>query len=153
MAGLRADALLTEETTPVCSPRLLEGRHPLRNPEDLRHHTLLHVTWQTEDDSAPNWRMWLLAAGVQGVDPTRGPSFNQETLAIQAAIDGQGVVLTSSVLAGDDLAAGRLVRPFELSLCDPVDFGYYLVSPEETADQPKVAAFRDWILEEAAASR
>ena len=150
--GLRADALLTEVSTPVCSPRLLEGERALRAPEDLRHHTLLHVSWQTEDDSAPNWRMWLLAAGVRDVDPTRGLSFNQETLAIQAAIEGQGVALTGSVLAGDDLAAGRLVRPFELSLCDPVDFGYYIVSPEETAGHPKVAAFRGWILDEAAAA-
>jgi len=69
--GLRIDHLLSEDVFPVCSPRLLEGMHPLTRPDDLRHHTLLH------DDMREDWRMWLMAAGVEGVDPTRGPGFSQ----------------------------------------------------------------------------
>jgi len=146
--GLRADCLMSEVSSPVCSPRLLEDPHPLRVPADLRHHTLLHVDWQREDEAAPNWRMWLLAAGVRDVDPTRGLRFNQESMVVQAAIEGHGVALGSSVLVADDIAAGRLLRPFDLSLADPLDFSYYVVSPEEAANRPKVAAFRAWVIAE-----
>lgn len=147
--GLRADRLMSEVSSPVCSPRLLEGPHRLREPADLRHHTLLHVDWHREDEATPNWRMWLLAAGVRDVDATRGLRFNQESMVVQAAIDGQGVGLGSNVLVADDIAAGRLVRPFDLSLADPLDFSYYVVCPETAVDRPKVAAFRAWVIAEA----
>ena len=65
-------------------------------------------------------------------------------MAVQSAVDGHGVALTSSALVTDDIAAGRLIRPFDLSL--PLSFGYYLLGTEATVDHPKVAAFRDWIL-------
>lgn len=148
--GLRADLLFGELVVPVCSPALLSGAHPIRTPDDLRHHTLLHLDWRMEDTAAPNWRMWLLAAGIKGIDPTRGPRFNIESMAVQAAVEGHGVALADSVLVQDDLAAGRLVTPFELSLPGPTRFCYFLVSPEATAGQPKIAAFREWILAEAA---
>ncbi len=147
--GLRADCLMSEVSSPVCSPRLLEGAHPLRTPEDLRHHTLLHVDWQREDVSAPSWRMWLLAAGVRDVDPARGQHFNQDSMAVQAAIEGHGVALGGNVLVKDDIAAGRLVRLFDLSVADPLDFSYYVVCPEESVNRPKVAAFRTWMIAEA----
>lgn len=147
--GLRADCLMSEVSSPVCSPRLLEGAHPIRTPADLRHHTLLHVDWRVEDEAAASWRMWLLAAGVGGIDATRGLRFNHESMAMQAAIEGQGVALGSSVLVADDVAAGRLVRPFDLSLRDPFDFSYYVVCPEAAVDRPKVAAFRAWVIAEA----
>ncbi len=72
-------------------------------------------------------------------------------MAVEAAIDGQGLALVGHVLVADDIAAGRLVRPFELSF--PVHFAYYIVSPLVTAERPRVVAFRDWLLEEAALSR
>ncbi len=131
----------------MCSRKLCEGRLPLRQPGDLRHHALLHVDWRIQDETWPNWRMWLLAAGVAGVEPTRGPKFSQESMVVQAAIEGHGVALASSVLVADDLAADRLCKPFTLSL--PIRFAYYVVAPEAAADRPKVAAFRAWILAEA----
>jgi LysR family glycine cleavage system transcriptional activator len=147
--GLRADCLMSEVSSPVCSPRLLAGPHPLRMPEDLRHHTLLHVDWKREDEATPSWRMWLLAAGARDVDATRGQRFSQESMAVQAAVEGHGVALVSNVLTADDVAAGRLVRPFDLSLADPLDFSYYVVCPEVVVDRPKVAAFRAWVIAEA----
>ena len=72
---------------------------------------------------------------------------------MQAALDGQGVALIGDILAADDLAAGRLVRPFDPSLSTPLTFSYYLLSAEDSARQPKVAAFRDWLLEEARGAR
>ena len=139
--GLHTVRLMTEDIFPVCSPALLDGDRPLASPADLRHHTLLH------DDMREDWRMWLLAAGVGGVDPTRGSAFSHSHLVVQAAVDCQGVALGRGALVAEDLAAGRLVRPFDISL--PAKFAYYIVCPEATAEQPKIVAFRDWLLEEA----
>jgi LysR family glycine cleavage system transcriptional activator len=145
--GLHAEPLLPTAVFPVCSPDLLNGPRPLKEPNDLAGHTLLHVDWSSEDVTWPVWRMWLLAAGAEGVDPERGPRFNDAGLILQTAIAGQGVALAADVLAADDLAAGRLVRPFDLSV--PVDFGYHIVFPEDKAALPKVAAFAAWLHEEA----
>ena len=148
--GLRADCLMSEVAFPVVSPRLIERGPPLRRPEDLRHHTLLHVQWKMEDESAPNWRMWLKAAGVEGVDPERGPRFTIETMAVEAAIAGQGVALAGGALVAADLKAGRLVRPFPPSVSEATAFCYYVVYPEAKAAEPRVTAFRDWVLAEVA---
>ncbi len=148
--GVRVDFLFNQVNTPVCSPALLSGQHPLRQPEDLRHHTLLHIDWK---DAEASWRMWLLAAGLHDVDPTRGPHFTMETMAVQAALDGHGVALVGDMLVADDLAAGRLVRPFDPSLSTPLSFSYYLLSAKGSAEQRKISAFREWLLEEARASR
>ncbi len=139
--GMRADWLMTEDIFPVCNPSLLKGPHPLHDPEDLEHQVLLH------DDGHGDWRTWLLAAGVDRVDPARGPIFTDSSMLIQAAMAAQGVALARGVLAADELAAGRLVRPFTLSLS--TEYAYYLVCPVNTAEQPKIAAFRDWLLGEA----
>jgi len=143
--GLRADPLLTEDVFPVCSPALLEGEHPLREPQDLRYHTLLHDDFSRED-----WRIWLTAAGVDDVDPGRGLSFSHTSIMLEAAESGQGVALGRTPLVADDLARGRLVKPFEISL--PADYAYYVVCPVEAAERPKIVAFREWLLAEAAAT-
>ena len=147
--GVRVDCLFSQVNTPVCSPALLTGEHPLNQPGDLRHHTLLHVDWK---DAEASWRMWLLAAGLHDVDPTRGPHFSMETMALQAALDGHGVALIGDVLVADDLATGRLLRPFDLSMSTPLSFAYYLLSGIDSAEQPRVEAFRNWLLEEVHAS-
>jgi LysR family transcriptional regulator, glycine cleavage system transcriptional activator len=141
--GLRVDRLFGESMLPVCAPKLLTGARPLRRPGDLREHVLLH------DDDHTGWQLWLELAGVEGVDPTRGPIFTDSAMVVQAAAEGQGVALARRVLAAGDLAAGRLVQPFEVSL--PHDLAYYLVSPEATAERPRIRAFRAWLLAEAEA--
>jgi LysR family glycine cleavage system transcriptional activator len=144
--GLQAERFLTEELFPVCSPKLLGGPHPLRDPDQLRHHTLLH-------DDDPNglldWNEWLRTIGVDGVDATRGPRFRDASHLIQAAIEGQGVALGRTALVSADLAGGRLVRLFAISL--PADHAYYVVMPETRVDRLKVKAFKDWLLETAEA--
>jgi LysR family glycine cleavage system transcriptional activator len=146
--GLHAIRLFDEEIFPVCSPALLERGPPLVHPADLAGHTLLHVewSWAMTRGEPLDWQMWLHAAGADEVDATRGPRFSYASFALQAAADGQGLALGSEALAGDDLAAGRLVRPFDVVL--PVNFAYYLVYPEDTAERPKIANFRHWILAE-----
>ncbi len=141
-AGLDIVRLMNEELFPVCSPSLLGEGTPLRRPSDLCHFTLLH------DDLRVTWRMWLMAAGADQVDPDRGPTFNHSHLVMQAAIAGAGVALGRSVLVADELASGRLVKPFEFSL--PAEYAYYVVCPEATAGRPKIQAFREWLLEAAA---
>ncbi|MEM7428816.1 MAG: transcriptional regulator GcvA [Pseudomonadota bacterium] len=148
--GVRADYLFGQSNTPVCSPALQGGEHPLRTPEDLRYHTLLHVDWK---DARASWRMWLMAAGLRDIEPSRGPLFTVEGMAVEAAIDGQGVALIGDVLAADHLAAGRLVRPFARHLDTPLSFAFYLLSAKDLGEQPRVKAFRNWLLEEARASR
>jgi LysR family glycine cleavage system transcriptional activator len=149
--GLNTELLMDADEFPVCSPKLLEGPHPLRRPEDLRYHTLIHGETVTDTNVLPNWRMWLLAAGVRDVDPTRGLHLQPETIAIEAAINGQGVVLSAEVLVSEELKRGRLVKPFEVEL--ELDFAYYLVWPKARAERPAVAAFRDWIMKETASAR
>ena len=147
--GLEVDRLLDEEIFPVCSPSLLEGPQPLKTPEDLRHHSLLHVDWTPFMKETGDWTLWLMAAGLdEVVDVSRGPRFSHTNLALQAAVHSQGVVIGSQALAADDLAAGRLVRPFGMSV--QLNFCYFVVTTPATARLPKVAAFKDWLLREAA---
>jgi LysR family glycine cleavage system transcriptional activator len=148
--GLRVDALFGEVMFPVCSPRLLAGPKPLSRPEDLRHHVLLHDVDASISAFAAlpqAWRLWLERAGVQGIDVQRGPVFEDSAMLLDAAAEGQGVALGRSALVAADLAAGRLVKPFDISL--PFALTHYLVCPEATADRPKIAAFRAWLLAEA----
>ncbi|WP_413989415.1 transcriptional regulator GcvA [Labrys okinawensis] len=146
--GLRSDRLFDEVVFPICSPRLLEGPVPLREPNDLQHFTLIHLDWYGQGDAWPDWRMWLLAVKADKPDPSRGLHFSQSVMTLQAAIDGQGVALGNTSLVGDDLAAGRLVRPFDLSLRISPEFAYYLVAPKTKADKPMIKAFREWMLGE-----
>ena len=140
--GLHVSRLCAEELFAVCNPKFLRGRFALRSPADLTNHTLLHTT------DRRGWIDWLEAAGAVGVDAGRGPVFNQASMAIDAAVDGQGVALARSALAAWDLLAGRLVRPFAFSL--KVSYAYWIVCPKSTADLPKIATFRAWLLAEAA---
>jgi len=94
------------------------------------------------------WEVWLKAAGVQGVDVTRGPHFSHAVLAFEAAAEGHGVVATMPVLAEADLNAARLITPFALRV--PLQSAYYLVCAESALGRPGVAEFRKWLLAEAA---
>ncbi len=144
--GLDSVQLFDESVVPMCSPRLFEGSEPLHSHDDLRHHVLLHDDSMAYDPVAPNWTTWLEAAGTRRVDASRGPHFGQPDLALQAAIDGVGIALGWRYLAADDIAAGRLVIPFELSL--PLGSTFYLVYPKAYADRRKVMAFRKWLVHE-----
>jgi LysR family transcriptional regulator, glycine cleavage system transcriptional activator len=140
--GLHVTRLCTEELFPVCSPKLLQGRSALRSPRDIKRHRLLYT------NSTAGWARWLDLAGVDGVDFKRGTLFNQSSIAIDAAIDGQGLALARTALASWDLICGRLVRPFRQALEAP--YAYWLVCPKSAADLPKIATFTQWVLREAA---
>jgi LysR family glycine cleavage system transcriptional activator len=125
-----------DHLTPVCSPEVLSGPLPLREPKDLSHHTLLHGLREFDD-----WRTWLDRAGVDSVDPTKGPLFDSTSGAVQAATQGLGVAI------GDDVRAGHLVVPFSLFVQS--DSTYYLVLQPRRKRKPAIDAFAAWVLDEA----
>jgi LysR family glycine cleavage system transcriptional activator len=145
--GLAVELLLRNEVFPACSPNLLEVGPPLRTPEDLSHHALIHDQAVDRDPLAPTWAMWLKAAGIGAVPAASGLTFSVGYMALDAAIAGHGVVLAYSTIAAADLAAGRLVRLFSLALPDL--FAYYIVTAPGALERPKVRAFRDWLRHEA----
>ena len=137
---VRADWLMADEMFPVCSPALLNGSKPLKCPEDLRDHVLLHTSNANSDD----WRLWLTAAGLP-TNLSRQPdvTFDLIFMTVQAAIDGIGVAMGRTAYVEDDIAKGRLVVPFRIAL--PTDAGFYLVTPAARTDPPKLSAFRQWL--------
>ena len=143
--GVTSDRLFAMRATPVCSPDLLSDGPALRRPDDLAHHTLLHIEWKEAEGS---WRTWLLAAGAKDVDPFKGPRFTKEEMAVRAALDGEGIALVGDRMAADHLASGRLVRPFNANLSTPLAFAYFLLSSTDGQAEPKIMSFRDWLLAE-----
>ena len=145
--GLAAEKLMDEEVYPVCAPALL-ATATLQAPDDLRGQVLIHDQSVDTSTGFASWQAWLRHAGVQGMPTDRGLRINNSAAVLQAAVDGQGVALARSVMAHDDLAAGRLVRLFPQVRLDSA-LAYYVVYRPECIAQPKVAAFRDWLLREA----
>ncbi|MBI1774475.1 MAG: transcriptional regulator GcvA [Proteobacteria bacterium] len=141
-AGLHVERLCTDQLFPVCSPKLLTGRHRLSEPADVLRFPVLHLDDRTE------WPRWLDAAGVADAEVTHGPVFNRASMLIDAAIDGQGVALARTSLAAWDLINGRLVRPFATAL--RLSRFFWIVCPKATSMLPKIATFRAWLLAEAA---
>ncbi len=140
--GLAVARLCTEHLFAVCSPKLLSGRQRMTKPADVLKFPILHL------DDRKNWSKWLDAAGVAADEPSHGPVLNRASMAIDAAVDGQGVALARTTLAAWDLINGRLVRPFAVAL--PLSKNYWVVCPKATSALPKIATFRDWLLAEAA---
>jgi len=140
--GLDVVRLSAEHLFPVCSPKLLTGRSRLTKPADVLKFPLLHV------DDRKDWVRWLEAAGVESPELSHGPVLNRVSMAMDAAIDGQGIVLARTTLAAADLISGRLLRPFaeELRLLKI----YWIICPKATTTLPKIVKFREWLLAEAA---
>ncbi len=134
------EKLLREELVPVCSPELARGENPLTAPEDLRDATLIHVLMRIGQ-----WRNWLEAAGVESVDPERGPKFQNTPLALEAAMAGLGVAIANRAFVTDHLRDGRLVIPFDQDL--PSESAYYLIYPKQGIQRPSALAFRQWVLD------
>ena len=143
--------LFPEEVFPVCSPDLCTGEAPLIAPADLIHHTLLHEFWEASVIGFPDWQDWLKEADVPGIDVAQGPRFSNQAMAVQAATQGHGVALGSAVLVADDLASGRLVQPFKVTLS--TQFSYTLFCSNESENHPKIRAFRNWLLDECSEMR
>lgn len=139
--GTVSELLMKVDALPVCSPRLLEAGPPLVRPQDVAAQTRIHVTTRPDD-----WRMWFVAAGVNGVDPTVGPAFEDLPTALEAVAGGFGMVIADRQIIAGDLAQGRLVAPFDIDM--PSVGAFYFVRPAAAAPDPRIAAFRDWLVDE-----
>jgi LysR family transcriptional regulator, glycine cleavage system transcriptional activator len=137
--GLRADRIAAVRLIPVCSKALLRGRPRPTRAKDLAALPLLH------DAQRRDWALWFHAHGVHPIpkEALIGPSLDDQMLLIQAAASGQGVALATEVLARPELARRSLVRAIDLDW--PQEFAYWLVYPDANADQPKIAAIRQWL--------
>jgi LysR family glycine cleavage system transcriptional activator len=141
--GLTAEKLLEVDTFPVCRPELARE---IDGIADLRRHTLLHGAPRPED-----WTRWLSHAGHPKLKGARNLRFESVNLALQAAIEGLGVAMAWGAMVEDDLAAGRLVRLFDVTRRSGRPL--HMVYPETRAADPQLAAVRDWLLAEAGRSQ
>ncbi|MEZ5937832.1 MAG: transcriptional regulator GcvA [Hyphomonadaceae bacterium] len=148
--GLRSEKIMSESVLPVCSPDLLKGDRPLRAPEDLAGHVLLHDESPENDPSRPDWNNWLASRGVTNVDARRGPRFTQSSLVVEAAAAGRGVALAKRAIAAGDLERGRLVAPFADGSSD-IDFAYWIVWPKWRTPSKLAREFMAWIRAQAQA--
>ena len=134
--GVQAERLMGEEMLAVCSPSYRNGKLPTR-PRDLLRHPLLR------DESTRAWHDWFRAAGVSGVVPKPAMAYSDAGLLLQAVLAGQGVALVRSVLAHDDIVAGRLVvLPGPRLLAA---YAYYVVTDLRDTLPPKGQVFVDWV--------
>lgn len=137
--GYEAEPLFSADLFPVCTPAIA-GR--LKATADLAGETLLQVAHSPEE-----WPLWLQAAGVK-LGKAPGPSFGSYAMAIQAALDGVGVAMGLRPYVEDDIASGRLVAPFALSV--PKGRAWYIVYRPFRRGDPALAALRDWLRESVA---
>jgi LysR family glycine cleavage system transcriptional activator len=140
--GLHVERLRAETVVAVAHPRLAAG---LRQASDLTRTTLLHNTGLSWDPTFPDWPTWLRNAGVIATAPLRIRKFDEANMVIEAALAGLGVALVWRTLVNEELASGRLLALFEEQ---PLANAYHFVCPPERLGLPRVAAFRQWLLEE-----
>lgn len=130
-----------ETIVPLCSPSIQEGVHPIRAPDDFRHHTLIH-----SEVCMVSWRDWMRQHRKVQLDISRGPRFDRSFMAISAAVDGMGVCLESLLLVQRECETGKLIAP--LGLDGPKVQGYTFNLLKSSAELPKIRAFQDWIFAE-----
>lgn len=148
LAPEHATRLFGEEIFPVCAPALLRDRsRPLKRPEDLRHHVLLHLEEPGGLQPWVNWITWLEPLLGLEVDTAGAVRFNQYDQMIQAAVDGQGVALGRSPLIRRLIKQGKLVAPFDRKTVSPR--AYYVFTSRDAAERQEVSDFVAWLQREA----
>ncbi|WP_077960654.1 transcriptional regulator GcvA [Ensifer adhaerens] len=145
---LSAERLFEAVIAPVCSPKLISAGGEPKSPHALFHHTLCHVECYTEGMLWPNWRMWMAAAGIDDFDDSRCVAFTDTSHVVEAVINGGAVGLVDLAMIKNELAEGRLVRLFDIGVSLGGDYAYHLVYPESASQDPRILAFRDWMLAE-----
>lgn len=141
---LFAEKLVDEFVVPLCHPGWLAAQGGLRQPADIFDHPLIHDDSIFFDPSAPSWESYAQQQGITGVDTHSGVRFNQADHALQAAMDGAGIVLSRSLLAEPDVRAGRLVKLFPETAMDTGMARYY-ACPREKADRRENQVFLAWL--------
>jgi LysR family transcriptional regulator, glycine cleavage system transcriptional activator len=147
--ALEVEKLIDLSLVPACSPALVEKHGPLTSPEMLKRVPLIHDDSLSGRAPMPTWADWFAAAGVRDADVSRGLRFNSADHALDATVEGAGVLLALDALAYDDLRTGRLIMPFALSL--PSRRCYSFICLKKQRESANVQAFRAWLREEVAA--
>jgi LysR family glycine cleavage system transcriptional activator len=143
-ANLHYTHLFDARLFPVCSPATAQAGTGLRQPAELVNQILLQLYTAAED-----WRVWLEAAEVPQIVGRAAPQFDSYLLALEAAMEGQGVAMAPHFMVASDLKTGRLVKPFAIETQQPGR--WYLVCRKERQNEPRIACFRDWLLAEVGA--
>ena len=139
--------LFGEVMTPVCSPALRkQAGRPLKRPEDLQHHVLLHGAH--DNAQLPDWSLWLRAMQIEQLKPAGALHFSDYDQMMNAAVRGQGVALGRFPLTNGLIKERKLVTPFSQNLASPM--GYHLLRSAASAHKPEVNDFAAWLLDEAA---
>lgn len=146
----RSERLFDTLVVPVCRPALLDTGPELTTPRDLFHHTLCYVDCQIEGMVWPDWSTWMAAAGIDAFDDSHCMAFSDSSHVVQAVIDSDVVGLVELAMIQNDLSEGRIIRPFDTAVSVADNYSYYLVYPERSAEDPRIAAFREWTLRETA---
>ena len=133
----------------VCSPAFVERHGPFTSPEVLMRVPLIHDDSLSGRAAMPNWADWFAATGVRDADVSHGLRFNSADHALDATVEGAGVLLALDALAYDDLRTGRLVMPFDLTLSSGRCYSF--VCPKKRRESANVGAFRAWLKEEVTA--
>ncbi len=137
-AGLRSDRVVTVEMAVVAAPSLVARFGLPAGAEDLMRWPHVH------DAERKGWSLWFEANGIEEIRAPRGPSFDDSSLLLKAVLTGQGAGLLPAAMITGEIEGGQLVQLLEATHME--DFAYYLVCPEITRNDPKIAAFREWIL-------
>jgi len=150
MAPPGSPRLFGERLVPVCSPSLAADRErPLKRPEDLARHTLLHIDDERGRFPWLNWSVWLAAIGIRDLEPAGSLRFNHFDQVMQAALGGQGVALGRVPLIDSLLRERRLVAPFRDKYA--TSRAYFVVTTNQASMRPAARAFVEWLCEEARA--
>jgi LysR family glycine cleavage system transcriptional activator len=144
--GLHVEALADEHVLPLVSPKVLEEFGGRLEPVDLARLTLLHDDSANFLPNASSWADWLRLAHMDDIDASRGRHFSHADHALEAALDGAGIVLGRLMLSVRDIALGRLVAPFDLMLRPQAAF-FFCCLPSRL-EEAKIKAFRTFLFEE-----
>lgn len=138
-AAVTAEYIVGRDIVPICRPQELRGRQALREPADLLSRPLLY-----HSNYPDNWRQWLEAVGVQGAQLKPSADFEQVAMLVQAVVSGLGVAVVQRCLIDDELAAGRIVVPFEQPV--QISRGYMLCTRRASQSQRALRSLRQWLL-------
>lgn len=142
LAGMRTHKLVSNLLTPVCSPSLLPQQKSFATVAELTRHRLLQSTWP---ERRGDWQAWLTAEGILQTDDLSYLYYESSALCYQAAVEGHGITIAQLALVEDDIANGRLIRPFKRVL-DRENYTYHLIFPEKRKLTSQMESFKNWLL-------